>query len=218
MAAAFDRKVYWERKILPWEKARYGDLAWFRPTSWTLRRRMEMSARAAERVLPAGGRLLELGCGSGLLAQRLRGRFSTYHGIDLAEAAITEARARVPGPGVSFHRGDVLEAPLPPSDLAVFLGLLDWLEPREIEALFRRIPARFLLFSFTEKSRFNPYSCYRAYYDSRFGGGVYRARSFRRGRVEGWLRDVGVKRVEFLPATFFDPGRLVLAEVDAHEK
>ncbi len=215
----FDRKQYWERKILPWERARYGGLAWARPGSWTLRRRMRQAVRIAKEALPPGGSVLELGCGSGLFARQLTGTFGTYHGIDLAEAAVLEARALAGGPRAEFVQGDVLEACLPASDLAVFLGLLDWLEPGEASRLIARIPARRLLFSFTEESAsasgLSPYGLYRAWYDTRFGAGIYRARAWRATVVREWLQALGPHKATFFPSNFLDPGRLVLVERDA---
>jgi SAM-dependent methyltransferase len=217
----YDRKQYWERKILSWEYSRYGGSAWLRPGSWTLRRRMRVSARLAKGVLSgcAGGKgsVLELGCGSGLLAEKLRGELTTYLGIDLADSAIKEARERVRDPRVSFEQGDVLRRELPRAELTVFLGLLDWLEPSEIEAFFARLRSTYLLFSYTEEATgrsLNPYSLYRSYYDSRFGGGVYKARSYRWSQVESWLKPLRVKKIELQPSSFLDPGRLVLVECE----
>ena len=167
-------------------------------------------------VLPPGGSLLELGCGSGLLARRLQGTFGRYHGIDLAEAAIQHARAL---PGIAhatFEQGDALDAELPRSDVAVFLGLVDWLEPAEAKRLLEKVPARFLIFSFTAQgavaSPCSPYGLYRAWYDKQFGAGVYRARSFQWEEVHGWLKPLQPRRVELVGGGWYDPGRLVLVE------
>lgn len=212
----FDRRKYWEGKILPWEQARYGGIALLRPGSWTLRLRMSTAVRVAKESLPPKGRLLELGCGSGLFAERTAGAWAHYHGVDLAEAAVREARVRVRDPGASFVQADVLQATLPESDLAVFLGLLDWLEPAEAKALLARIPARKLLFSFTEETArsgaLSPYGLYRSWYDARFGAGVYRARSYSWAAIQDWLSALGPHRARLLPARRFDPGRLVLVD------
>lgn len=167
-------------------------------------------------VLRPGGSLLELGCGSGLLARRLAGCFGRYHGIDIAEAAISHAR-NMPGLGhATFEQGDVLEAKLPVSDVAVFLGLIDWLEPAEARSLLARIPARYLVFSFTAKgagaSPLSPYGIYRTWYDRQFGGGVYRARSFGWTEVREWLEPLRPRHAELVGTTWLDPGRMVLVE------
>ena len=215
----FDRKKYWEKKILPWESSRYGGSALLRPGSWTLRRRMRMAVRVASAALPRGGTLLELGCGSGLFASRMAGAFGAYHGIDLAEVAVREARARAPA-GAVFMQGDVLEAPLPEADLAVFLGLLDWLEPAEAQLLLARVPAGRLLFSFTDDgaqaSPVSLYGLYRAWYDQRFGAGMYKARAYSWEKIRSWLAPLGEHTATLYPAPFFDPGRLVLVEKLSH--
>lgn len=214
----FDRRGYWEKKILAWETSRYSGNHWLHPSSWTLRGRMSAATLLARSVLPKGGRVLELGCGSGLLAERLQGSYGSYVGIDLAENAIQEARVRVKAPGVLFERGDVCEMIFPEADLTVFLGLVDWLEPEELRALFGKIRSPHVLFSFTEQAgplgSLNPYGLYRSYYDSRFGRGVYRAKSYSREEAESWLSGKKLKRIETAPALFFDPGRLVLAECE----
>lgn len=210
MSTGFDRRKYWERKILSWESSRYGGAAWLKPGSWTLRRRLSAAAEMLKKVLPHQGALLDLGCGSGLLAERLRGVYSTYHGIDFAANAIEEARARRSYPGVTFEQCDVSQCLLPAADVTVFLGLVDWLEPEELPALFARISSPKILFSFTEAGGgMGPYGLYRAYYDARFGGGVYRARSYSWPEVRGW---VGAGKAELLAGSCLDPGRLVLVE------
>ena len=55
-------------------------------------------------------RILEIGCGTGWLAERLL-KFGPVTGVDIADAAIQEARRRVPSG--QFHSGDILEMRLP---------------------------------------------------------------------------------------------------------
>jgi hypothetical protein len=133
---------------------------------------------------------------------------------------VERARARDVGATAHFLQGDALNAPLPGADLTIFLGLVDWLDEAEVASLFRRLHSRFLLFSFTEAAgplaSFNPYRLYRAGYDAHFGGGVYRARSYRRGELDQWLAPLGKCEVEFQPTVIFDPGRLVLVDRGIH--
>ncbi len=221
MSEIRSRKQYWERKILGWERSRYEGSSWLKPASWTLRRRMDLAVRVAREVLPRGGRLVELGCGTGFFAERMRGFFGSYSGFDIAEAAVAEARRRLEGTGSSVTCGDVSAVEIPPADLVVMLGLVDWLEPGEVEHLFRRIRSRFVLFSYTEEPtsfRWNPYSVYRSIYDARFGHGVYRARSYPPEVVRGWVEGFATIRREIGPSHFLDPGRLVLIENSAPSK
>jgi ubiquinone/menaquinone biosynthesis C-methylase UbiE len=46
----------------------------------------------ALRLLTPGRRLLDVGCGAGLLAGQARDRFAEVHGVDIAESAVTLAR------------------------------------------------------------------------------------------------------------------------------
>lgn len=216
MSAPVDKRNYWESKILRWEKARYGAVSCLRPGSWTLRRRMSASAELIATGLPPALRVLELGCGSGLLAEKIESRCSSYLGIDLAEAAIARARARLPAGKMQFRRADVLEDELPASDLTIFLGVVDWLDDAELKLLFRRLRCRYLLFSFTEAKNWRGagiYSLYRYFHDRKHGRGSYSARSFDRAELDRWLAPMRALRVEIHPTVFFDPGRLVLVEL-----
>src|SRR4051812_22989237 len=97
---------FWEKKILLWEDARYSDARAMYPLSWSVRARM----RKAEQILlertDGTSRILELACGSGLLAQKLRGHVAGYFGVDIAHNAIARAKARVPE--FEFRAGDIL--------------------------------------------------------------------------------------------------------------
>jgi len=48
----------------------------------------------ALRLLPSGQRLLDVGCGGGVLAAEARDRFAEVHGVDIAEDAVRLARER----------------------------------------------------------------------------------------------------------------------------
>ena len=48
----------------------------------------------ALRLLSPGERLLDVGCGAGILAEQARARFAEVHGVDIAEAAVRLARER----------------------------------------------------------------------------------------------------------------------------
>lgn len=52
-------------------------------------------ARLAEHMmLPAGANVLDVGCGTGLLASLLASRYGTYTGVDFSQAMVQEARVR----------------------------------------------------------------------------------------------------------------------------
>ena len=58
-------------------------------------------------------RALDVGCGSGLLTQKLTSRAQHVTGIDLSPAMIALGREAVSGENVDFIEGDFLSTPLP---------------------------------------------------------------------------------------------------------
>ena len=99
---SFDPKAFWNAKILGWEASRYGGAS---PglveglagrASSSLRFRLDVAARLLAPHL-AGRRVVELGCGSGLLAERLLTLgAASYQGYDISDAAIGRGGATAP--------------------------------------------------------------------------------------------------------------------------
>ncbi len=85
-------------------------------------------------ALPAGGDVLDLGCGTGAVLERLTAlgiRFGTYTGVDASSAMLARARAKVGHlPGTNFKRLDLRTDALPegPFDLIVSAWALEHLE------------------------------------------------------------------------------------------
>lgn len=83
----------------------------------------EAERRFLERAVACGPRALELGCGDGDLAETLARRGLEVTGVDLAEARVREARARVAGMAnaPAFAVGDLNTMALPggPYDVVV---------------------------------------------------------------------------------------------------
>lgn len=75
--------------------------------------------RAAVKPL-APYRLLDLGCGSGIVAAALSSDCRSIHGIDLSPEMIAKCRERVPHG--TFHAGDILTVDLPETDVTVMAG------------------------------------------------------------------------------------------------
>ncbi len=163
MNTSIDPRDFWNRKILTWEKDRYEPAragssvleAWAKRFSG-LPARM---ANARKFLLPrvAGRDVVELGCGSGLLAEEMiDAGAKSYRGFDVSDGAVAAATARVTASGladrISFTVGDVSKLPALKADIVYSLGTLDWLTPEQIQAVFRLSAQSEFLHSFSERS------------------------------------------------------------------
>lgn len=90
---------------------------------------------------PANGRVLDLGCGTGAVLERLVATgapFSMYTGVDLSTAMLARAQAKLGGlPGVRFAQLDLRQDPLPagPFDLITSAWALEHLpDPGQVVA------------------------------------------------------------------------------------
>lgn len=127
----------------------------------------DMAVAAADVLLEAlegfaGGTVVDLGCGSGILAERVAAAGFDVVGIDLSPAMIDIARRRVPG--AEFRCESLLSAELPACIAVVAVGeCFNYrFDPRhsreEVVGLFRRIyralvPGGVLLFDAAEPGR-----------------------------------------------------------------
>lgn len=84
-------------------------------------------------------RVLDLGCGLGLLSQHLARRSDTVLGLDVAAAAVEHARGRAAGiPNLTFEQVDILDLPASLDgqfDLVVVADTLYYLSPLDDELL-----------------------------------------------------------------------------------
>lgn len=178
--SAFDSKAFWETRILAWEDSRYGA---GRPASGLLERlagRASSSLRfrreAALALLApavAGRAVLELGCGSGILAEPLMAAgAASYRGVDFAEAAIARARQRLAGSRhaarVAFEAAAAGTATNPEGAVVFSLGLLDWLEAEEIRHVLS-LGRHGFLHAFSERRRSPRQWLHRLYVHAAYG-------------------------------------------------
>jgi SAM-dependent methyltransferase len=67
-------------------------------------------------MIPAGGRVVDLGCGPGQVARYLASRGVNVSGIDLSQQMVEQARRL--NPGIDFQQGDMRQLDLPDESLA----------------------------------------------------------------------------------------------------
>ena len=144
----FDKKKFWEKKILNWEDARYNKnlnkLNYFEKfvnsTNETLLFRLKITF---EHLKPhfKNKKIVEIGCGSGLLAEKIIATGAeSYTGYDFSENAVAKgnaiAKERNLDNKIKFFAKSVNELEILNADIIFSLGLTDWLNDKEIERLF----------------------------------------------------------------------------------
>jgi len=92
-------------------------------------------------VIPARARLLDLGCGQGLMAALLlaAGTEVRVTGIELMPREVERARAAAPG--AEFVAGDLRSVEFPAADVVLILDVLQYLEPAAQSDVLRRVRA-----------------------------------------------------------------------------
>lgn len=94
------------------------------------------------RLIPEGARLLDLGCGQGLLAALLSAaatpHLSGYHGIELMDRDVARARQAL-GEACGVICGDIRSAPYGPADVVVVLDVLHYMAVADQAQVLARI-------------------------------------------------------------------------------
>jgi trans-aconitate methyltransferase len=107
-----------------------------------LRRDPIFAAILASGVIPARGRVLDLGCGQGLLLAILAESRPELElrGIERDPADVRRAQRALAG-RAKIEPGDLRTAALPPSEVIALVDVIHYLEPPAQEALLARIAA-----------------------------------------------------------------------------
>ena len=96
------------------------------------------------RLVPEGARLLDLGCGQGLLAALLRAagapRLAAYRGIELMARDVERAH-RALGPDCGVAQGDIRSVDFGASEAVVILDVLHYLPLADQDEILRRVRA-----------------------------------------------------------------------------
>jgi SAM-dependent methyltransferase len=94
------------------------------------------------RRIPEGRRILDLGCGQGLLAALLRAagapHAAAYRGIEVMAKDVARAH-RALGESCGVVRGDIRSAPYGVADTVVLLDVLHYMPPADQDAVLARI-------------------------------------------------------------------------------
>lgn len=209
MARADEVRAYWDRKIVDWDDSSYDRE---RPRGLLGRLRSSVDARmklALDLLRPvaAGKTVLDLGCGGGRLTVATVRQLGAAkaHGIDISPAGIERGRQLAQEAGVAgrvtFEAGSVVGRPLPPADITLGLGLLDWLDDDETEALLTELRGRRIVLSYSERDWSPAEIVHRFYliYPLALFGGHVRARHHRRGDIIALMQRHG-----FVPCEIVD--------------
>ena len=133
----FDRVVYAPRR--GGQDTAYWEEEWSRVDLRAALERVDTqpdpTIRLLDRLVPRGGRVLEAGCGSGVITQHLAGIGCDIIGIDLAMESL--GRAKAEWDGIRLLRGDVRSMPFPDGcfDAIVSLGVVEHLKGTVVDAL-----------------------------------------------------------------------------------
>ena len=141
-----------------------------------------------------GGTLLDAGCGPAVMTDALLDRGYEYHGVDLSDAMIAEARRRVRDRRARFEVADIQDLPYPNQsfDVVLALGVLEYVPDldRAIDEIARVLrPDGTYVFSMLNRS-----SPYRAVERAFVTNGQPACKNFSLGYADGLLRRHGLVR------------------------
>lgn len=87
-------------------------------------------ARVLELLPERLGKVVDLGCGPGVMVEAVLARGGTFEGIDYSPEMVKEAAEKFPGrPGVSFQQGDIEALPLADAtyDQVICMAVIEYL-------------------------------------------------------------------------------------------
>lgn len=209
---------YWDRKILSWERSRYGFAAAVNPFSFAVWNRREVAVGILQDALPKSGpaRILELGCGTGGLPTRLEPSLPTeYVGVDFSRNAIERARQRVFSPNLraEFLVEDLTQTTLTSHGrftITVALGFFDWVPDTAMARILRECPSEKMLLSYSLQKNSWKNSLFGFYHRRRRAEGY--PRLFERVAIARHLAAAGWEAEHEAAGARLGIGRIILAK------
>ena len=150
---SFKRK-FWNQHILFWEENKYKKSSLVFDVNSSVKYRLQIACSMLRQILK-GNSLLELGCGSGLFWECVNSlNFASYTGVDFSETAIKTFQNRVQNSTKNnkthLYCEDCVQN-VYPADIVMSLGLLDWLDIKQIRKLADSYKKAWYVHSFSEK-------------------------------------------------------------------
>lgn len=148
---------FWDNKILQWEKDKYSKRLY--DVNSSIKVRLHIARSILKKIAP-GKSVVELGCGSGLLAEDILAfGAKNYSGFDISSVAVEAAKKRIEKSPyqdkIVFKTSDIQNLPKIQADICFSLGLFDWLDPAEIADLKNKMSSDYYFHSFSEKKPFS---------------------------------------------------------------
>lgn len=146
-----NKEVFWDNRILKWEKKRYKKFFMFASSIF---KRREVGLEIIKKNLSSGQRVLEIGCGSGTLAEMLPEDIE-YVGWDFSSVAIEAAKEKFKGKeNFEFSKVDLVNYKSKiEADLIIGLGFIDWVELHELKQILAQCSSSQILISFSSRQK-----------------------------------------------------------------
>lgn len=150
------KKEFWNQKISSWEKSKYKKTIKYFDFNSSVKFRLLTAGKLLNQI-STGKNLLELGCASGFLWERIKHLdIKSYKGIDFSKTAIEMFAKKVQNSKyqkmISLSCEDCVDNSHP-ADIVISLGLLDWISIEKIKILAENYKNCWYLHSFSEKSQ-----------------------------------------------------------------
>ena len=150
----FSKKQFWNKKILSWEKNKYEKKSKLYDVNFSIKHRLNLASSILHQI-PKKKTVLELGCGSGQLWEKIKLLDLNYKGVDFCETAINIFQKRIQNVSIKkkiFLFCENCEKTIHSTDIVISLGLLDWLSIKQIAQIAENYKNSWYIHSFSEKN------------------------------------------------------------------